>query len=148
MAYIEVGRDSPLVCIHGSLGDFRAWSPVLGSLSHRRRVIAVSLRHFFRERWDGRGGRFTIAQHLSDLIEFLVALDVDPVDLFGHSRGGHLAFRVAQQRPGLLRRLILAEPGGELDASIGSDDRSEHPSRRSRVVAAQRITVGRHRQWT
>jgi esterase len=36
----------------------------------------------------------------------------------GHSRGGHVAFRVAQQRPELLRRLVLAEPGGELDASF------------------------------
>ena len=27
----------------------------------------------------------------------------------GHSRGGHIAFRVAQQRPDLLRRLVLAE---------------------------------------
>jgi pimeloyl-ACP methyl ester carboxylesterase len=39
----------------------------------------------------------------------------------GHSRGGHICFRVAQQRPDLLRRLILAEPGGELDASLDPD---------------------------
>ena len=36
----------------------------------------------------------------------------------GHSRGGHISFRVAQQRPELLRKLILAEPGGELDATL------------------------------
>jgi pimeloyl-ACP methyl ester carboxylesterase len=36
----------------------------------------------------------------------------------GHSRGGHVSFRVAQRRPDLLRRLILAEPGGELDATL------------------------------
>ena len=36
----------------------------------------------------------------------------------GHSRGGHIAFRVAQQRPDLLRKLVLAEPGGDLDASL------------------------------
>jgi pimeloyl-ACP methyl ester carboxylesterase len=41
-----------------------------------------------------------------------------PVDLLGHSRGGHIAFRVAEQRPELLRRLVLAEPGGDLDASL------------------------------
>ena len=39
----------------------------------------------------------------------------------GHSRGGHICFRVAQQRPDLLRRLVLAEPGGELDASLDPD---------------------------
>ena len=42
----------------------------------------------------------------------------EPVDLMGHSRGGHISFRVAQRRPDLLRKLILAEPGGELDATL------------------------------
>src|SRR4029079_18251459 len=36
----------------------------------------------------------------------------------GHSRGGHICFRVAQRRQDLLRKLILAEPGGELDATL------------------------------
>src|ERR1700704_1403042 len=92
MAFIDVGRGPPLVCVHGSLGDFRTWSPVLGPLSRAHRVIALSLRHFFPEHWDGLGGRYTIAQHVSDLTAFLVALDAGPVDLMGHSRGGHIAF--------------------------------------------------------
>ena len=33
MAYLEVGQGPPLVCVHGSLGDFRTWSAVLGPLS-------------------------------------------------------------------------------------------------------------------
>jgi esterase len=122
MAYIEVGRGDPLVCVHGSLNDFRTWSPLLGPLSQRNRVIALSLRHYFPEHWDGAGGCFTIAQHVSDLREFIAKLDSGPVHLFGHSRGGHIAFRVAQERPDLLRKLILAEPGGELDASFGEVD--------------------------
>ena len=32
MSYIEVGGGVPLVCVHGSLCDFRIWSPVLGPL--------------------------------------------------------------------------------------------------------------------
>jgi pimeloyl-ACP methyl ester carboxylesterase len=52
------------------------------------------------------------------VIAFIEKLDAGPVDLMGHSRGGHVSFRVAQQRPDLLRRLILAEPGGELDATL------------------------------
>ena len=118
MAYIEVGAGPPLVAIHGSLGDFRVWAPVLGPLSAQRRVVTPSLRHFFPEPWDGRGGRFKMAQHVADTIAFIEALRLGPVDLLGHSRGGHIAFRVAEQRPDLLRRLILAEPGGELDASL------------------------------
>jgi pimeloyl-ACP methyl ester carboxylesterase len=137
MAYIEIGRGRPLVLVHGSLGDFRTWSSLLGPLSRRHRVIALSLRHFFPEQWDGIGGHYTIAQHISDLIAFIAELGSGPVDLMGHSRGGHIAFRVAQRRPNLLHRLILAEPGGELDASLAPPGaKGLTGSRGSRVAAA------------
>ncbi len=118
MAYLEVGQGPPLVCVHGSMCDFRIWSAVLGPLSKKHRVIAVSLRHFFPEHWDGVGDTYSIAQHVADVIAFIEKLDAGPVDLMGHSRGGHVSFRVAGRRPDLLRRLILAEPGGELDATL------------------------------
>ena len=124
MPYLDVGEDRgrpPLVCVHGSLNDFRVWGCVLGPLTQRHRVIAVSLRHFFPERWDGLGDTYSIAQHVDDMIGFIERLDSGPVDLMGHSRGGHIAFRVAGLRPNLLRKLILAEPGGELDGSLDPD---------------------------
>ena len=40
MAYLEVGHGPPLVCVHGTLGDFRTWSAVMGPLSRTHRVIA------------------------------------------------------------------------------------------------------------
>src|SRR5437879_544758 len=121
MAYLDVGQPGgspPLVCAHGSLNDFRIWGCVTGPLSKRHRLICVSLRHFFPEQWDGKGNTYSIAQHVDDVVAFIEKLNVGPVDLMGHSRGGHICFRVAQRRPDLLRRLILAEPGGELDATL------------------------------
>ena len=95
---------------------------MLGPLSRKHRVICgQSLRHFFPEHWDGIGDTYSIAQHVDDVIAFIEKLDAGPVDLMGHSRGGHIAFRVAQRRPDLLRKLILAEPGGELDATLDPD---------------------------
>lgn len=78
MAYIELGEGPPLVCVHGTLGDFRVWSPVLGPLSRRRRIVALSLRHFFPEHWDGTGSDFTIAQHVADVIGFIRSIGHDP----------------------------------------------------------------------
>lgn len=142
MPYISVGQGAPLVCVHGSLGDFRSWSCVLGPLSRRRRVITPSLRRFFPEHWDGVGDGFTIAQHVADLIAFLEGLG-GAIDLLGHSRGGHIAFRVAQQRPDLVRRLVLAEPGGDLDASLAPAAGSAPPPLRSHAAAAaEKIAVG------
>jgi esterase len=118
MAYLALGEGTPLVCVHGTLGDFRTWNAVLGPLSLKHHVIAVSLRHFFPEHWDGNGDDYRIAQHVDDVIAFITQLEPRPVNLMGHSRGAHIAFRAARQRPDLLHRLILAEPGGHLDATL------------------------------
>jgi esterase len=143
MAYLEVGDGPPLVCVHGTLGDFRTWSAVYGPLSKQRRVISVSLRRFFPEHWDGVGDDYKMAQHVADTIGFIEKLDPEPIDLMGHSRGGHIAFRVAQQRPDLVRRLVLAEPGGELDASLDPAVGSGPSQRASQfAMSADRIAVG------
>ncbi len=34
-----LGAGPPLVAIHGSLGGFRSWGPVMGPLSRRNRLI-------------------------------------------------------------------------------------------------------------
>jgi pimeloyl-ACP methyl ester carboxylesterase len=61
----------------------------------------------------------------------------------GHSRGGHIAFRVAQKRPDLLRRLILAEPGGELDATLDPDYKPGPSPLAARFAAsAEKIAAG------
>ena len=136
MAYIALGSGPPLVAIHGSLGDFRSWSPVMGPLSRHHRLIVPSLRRFFPEVWDGKGGGFTIPQHVADTVAFIEGLKLGPVHLMGHSRGGHIAFRVAQARPDLIKRLILAEPGGELDATLLPPGEPASGARLASIVAA------------
>ena len=143
MAYLEAGDGPPLVCVHGSLCDFRIWSAVLGPLTRQHRVIAVSLRHFFPEHWDGLSDTYSIAQHVEDVIGFIEQLDNKPVDLMGHSRGGHISFRVAQRRPDLLRKLVLAEPGGELDATLDPAFKpGPSPLAARFAVSAEKIAAG------
>lgn len=121
MAYLDIGQGPPLVCVHGSLSDFRAWAAVLKPLSASRQLIVPSLRHYFPEHWDGTDGQFNMAQHVDDMIAFIEGLSLGPIDLIGHSRGGHLAFHLALQRPDLLRKLVLAEPGGTMDETLMPD---------------------------
>jgi pimeloyl-ACP methyl ester carboxylesterase len=143
MAYLDVGSGPTLVCVHGSLCDFRIWGSVIGPLTAKHRVIALSLRHFFPDHWDGTGDTYSIAQHVDDVIAFIAQIERRPVDLMGHSRGGHIAFRVAQQRPDLLRRLILAEPGGELDATLDPDyEPGPSPLAARFAASAEKIAAG------
>jgi pimeloyl-ACP methyl ester carboxylesterase len=143
MAYLDVGQGPPLVCVHGSLSDFRAWGAVTGPLSTRHRVIAVSLRHFFPDHWNGVGDTYSIAQHVDDTIAFIEKLGLGPIDLIGHSRGGHISFRIAQRRGDLLRKLILAEPGGELDGTLDPDYEPASSPLAGRIAAsAEKIAAG------
>ena len=106
-------------------------------------MIAVSLRHFFPEHWDGVGDDYRMAQHVADVIAFIEQIEPEPVDLMGHSRGGHIAFRVAQQRPELLRKLVLAEPGGDLDAVARRRHRPSPSPLGARIAAsAEKIKAG------
>lgn len=136
MAYLDIGTGPAVVCVHGSLNDFRAWAPVLKPFSSTRRLIVPSLRHYFPEHWDGKGGRFTIDQHVDDVIGLIERLDVGAVHLIGHSRGGHIGFRLALKRPDLIAKLVLAEPGGELDESLQPAETPPGAGLRGHVAAA------------
>jgi pimeloyl-ACP methyl ester carboxylesterase len=116
MAYMERGTGAPLVLVHGAMSDFRYFGPSIDTFAKQHRVIAVSLRHYYPEPWDGKGDTFTLQQHANDVAEFIKKLDAGPVHLFGHSRGGTVALHVARDNPQLLRTLILGEGGSTLRA--------------------------------
>lgn len=134
--YAEAGTGEPVVLLHGSLNDQRYWAPQMAPFGERFRTVAPSLRHYWPERWAGptpeEPGGFTIDQHVADVAAFIAVLGTGPVRLVGHSRGGHIAFRVAERHPELVRALVLAEPGGELDESLGGDA----PGRQGAAFAA------------
>jgi pimeloyl-ACP methyl ester carboxylesterase len=118
LSYAESGAGDPLVLVHGTLGDQRYWAPQMATLGKHYRVLALSMRHCWPGVWTPEGD-FTIDRHVADVAAFIRGLGVGPVRLVGHSRGGHIAFRVAERHPELVRALVLAEPGGELDESLG-----------------------------
>lgn len=115
MTYTQAGDGPPLLLIHGSLCDYRYWAPQMTALSDGHHVIVPSLRHYWPQHWDGIGEDFTTDRHTGDVAAFIAALGLGPVDLCGHSRGGYIAFRVAQYHPECVRKLILAEPGGAVE---------------------------------
>jgi pimeloyl-ACP methyl ester carboxylesterase len=115
MAYMESGSGRPLVMVHGAMSDYRSWAAQMEPFGRTNRAVAVSLRHYFPERWDGKGGSFSWQQHVADMTTFIAGLNAGAVDLIGHSRGGLVAFELVRAQPSLVRRLVLAEPGLVLD---------------------------------
>ena len=140
MAYLERGMGPTVVFVHGSLGDYRTWTPQTEALCKTFRVVAVSLRRAYPERWDGIGGGFSIEQHALDVAAFIECVGA-PVDLVAHSRGGVVAVEVARSRPELLRSLVLVEAG--LDSLIRAEnDASPDPVQRLASEVMQHFKSG------
>src|SRR5258705_3035853 len=53
----------------------------------------------------------TVAGMARDVASLIDALELEHVDLFGHSMGGYVAQQIAVDRPDLVRRLILVGTG-------------------------------------
>lgn len=134
IVYVERGRGTPILLVHGSLSDWRVFGKVLGPLGERHRVVAPSLRHYYPERWDGLGGRFSMRQHVDDIAAFIHSvLAGDPVHLVGHSRGGSLALYVARDYPELVRTIVVAEGGSNMPVFEAADASSKVESQRALV---------------
>ncbi len=119
LTYSVRGSGPVVVIVAGVLTDYRVWQRPLGALESHYRIIAVSPRHFFPEKWDGKGNDFVALQHGKDLDALIESLG-GPVYLVGWSYGGRIAYEAAHRRPDLIRRLVLVE--APLDALIAPQD--------------------------
>ncbi|MDR6496156.1 pimeloyl-ACP methyl ester carboxylesterase [Paraburkholderia terricola] len=112
--YVVSGSGAPLLFVHGSLCDYRYWSGQTDFLSKHFLCVSVSLSHYWPASDACIQGEFGWKTHVAELAEFIAAMNLGPVHLVGHSRGGCVAFHVAREFPRLVKTLTLADPGGPL----------------------------------
>jgi pimeloyl-ACP methyl ester carboxylesterase len=98
----------PLIMVHGSWGDHRNWAPVVPGLSRSFRVLTYDRRgHSRSERPAGQG---SVRDDVTDLAALLEALQHTPAHIVGNSFGASIVLRLAAERPGLFRSVIVHEP--------------------------------------
>ena len=108
--YYEVhGQGEPLLLLHGGLGSIEMFGPVLPLLAQGRQVVAVDLHGHGRTALGDRP--ISHADMGDDMAAVLRALGLGQVDVMGYSMGGGVAFRLAAQHPGMVRRLVLVSAG-------------------------------------
>jgi pimeloyl-ACP methyl ester carboxylesterase len=110
LTFQDEGEGPPVILLHGFLGDWRTWRRQVEALSGRFRVLSLSQRYYYPNRWPDDGAGFGPAVHARDVAALIRALAIAPAHLVGHSYGGGVATLVALNDPSLVRTLILAEP--------------------------------------
>src|SRR6202035_1312370 len=99
----------PVVFLHHLTAVLEDWDPrVVDGLASKHHVSAFDNRGV-----GGSGGSTpeTVEEMARDAVAFIGALGFSKVDLLGFSLGGFVSQVIAQQQPGLVRKIILAGTG-------------------------------------
>ena len=112
VAYVSMGHGPVILLVHGSLCDYRFWTPQLLGLNSRYKVLAPSLSHYHPVLPSAQRLPFSWLQHVSLLARFIRQTQAGRVFVVGHSRGAAIAWQLAVQHPDLVSRLCLLDPGG------------------------------------
>ena len=110
LAYVEQGRGTTVVFVHGSISDWRTWESQRPAFAARYRYVAYSQRYFGTDPWPDDGRHFSPTTHAADLAAFIRSLNAGPVHLVGWSYGGAVMSLVAAEHPQLVRTLSMHEP--------------------------------------
>jgi len=110
VAYRLAGSGPPIVLIHGITSSSATWERVAPSLAQRHTVLAPDLL--------GHGasakprGDYSMGAFASGVRDLVVALELGPATIVGHSLGGGVAMQFVYQFPERAQRLALVSSGG------------------------------------
>ena len=95
-----------LLILHGLFGSGANWRTIATRLSATHKVFCLDLRNHGRSPWHDDMEYAALA---ADVARFIADHQLNDVTLLGHSMGGKTAMTLAQNRPGLLSKLIVVD---------------------------------------
>ena len=141
LAHVEQGSGPVVVLLHGHPQTAASWRAVVPALARTSRVIVVDQR--------GQGASpapddgYDVRTRAEDVARLLRRLGVREAAIVGADLGGHTAYALARDEPGLVARLAVLEavlPGTRAAAGPLS---SPHIARHADVDAMVERTRGR-----
>jgi len=109
----ESGSGRPIVFLHGLVGLNDHWEGVDQTISKHARCMMLQIPLL-----DLRGPDCSIGGVTELTIKFLEERVGEPAMLVGNSFGGHVALRIALERPDLVYGLVLAGSSGLIEKSM------------------------------
>ena len=107
--YIEKGKGTAVLLVHGGVEDYRTWKSQLEPFSEHYHVIAYSRRYNYPNNNPVVRPDHSAIVEADDLAALIKSLKLGPAHVVGTSYGAYTALFLASRHPKLVRTLILAE---------------------------------------
>lgn len=98
---------TPVLLIHGNMGRWQNFEPIIEELSQTKEVFAIDLRGHGKS--SHVANSYLLKTHYQDVLSFIKANICSPVTLVGYSLGGMIALMIAAYHPELLHQIIVLE---------------------------------------
>lgn len=116
LSYVAIGNGPPVVLVHGSLQDRRAWRSVASQLSSHYRLIAYDRAGYGES--DDHGCDVTcIRCDADDLLALVSRLGLQRPAVIGSSLGSRVALAGLRSAPAMFGSTLLHEPAVEMPRS-------------------------------
>lgn len=126
LAYHQVGKGGPLICLPGGPMQASAYLGDLGGLSAHRSLVLLDLRGTGDSAVPADPATYRCDRQVDDVEALRAHLGLDRIDLLGHSAGGALAVLYAARYPDRIGRLVLVSPSPRaVDVQITDSDRRQ-----------------------
>ncbi len=102
--YESFGRGSPIVFLHGWLGSWRYWFPVMEALAADHRSYALDLWGFGDS--DKELERYDVQTYVDMLTAFLDEMGIGSTPLVGHTLGAAIATELAARNPDRVTKVL------------------------------------------
>jgi pimeloyl-ACP methyl ester carboxylesterase len=106
--YEVLGRGRTVLLLHGWVGSWRYWVPVMQQLHLKYRVFAVDLFGFGDSAKNPR--RYTPDEQVRMLVQFLQSIQQKKVAVVAHGLGAWIAAELARRAPEAVARMLLIAP--------------------------------------
>lgn len=110
LSYVDTGRGSAILFIHGLLGSHENWTHLVDRLDTEHRVLIPDL--FGHGASAKPVGDYSVGSHAAILRDLLDRLGIGTVTLVGHSLGGGIAMQFCYLFPERVEALVLVSTGG------------------------------------
>lgn len=107
--YLEAGRGTPLLLLHGGTATADSWGEAMPRLAERYHVFALDTRGHGKT--NNPAQQMSYAQFADDVAGFIAALRLRKPSIIGYSDGGQTALEFGLRHPGKAGALVL---GGTL----------------------------------